>query len=184
LKKLLENPSAPPTDVAISQYPRRDPDTGTDLMGYSIRDSRWRATLWRDRNGPKIIATELYDEQNDPAETVSLADRPERKALLEWFAKHLPPAGSAAIDKNAPKGKKEKDADSKVAASKAASPVEGDDRSVRFDKIDKEKAGKLSREVYLASQSNAEAAAERFEKWDTNKDGFLSREEFVTMGKK
>ncbi len=184
LKNFLENPSAPPTDVAISQYPRRDPDTGTDLMGYSIRDSRWRATFWRDRNGSKIIATELYDEQNDPTETVSLADRPEHKALLESAAKHLPPVGSAAIDKNAPKGKKAKATESKAAANKLAAPIEGEDRNVRFDKIDNAKAGKLSREVYIASQSNAEAAAERFEKWDTNKDGFLSREEFVTLGKK
>ena len=184
LKKFLENPSAQATDVAISQYPRRDPETGTDLMGYSIRDSRWRATFWRDRNGPKIIATELYDEQNDPTETISLANKPEHKALLESLAKYLPPVGSAAIDQNARKSKKAKAADLKAAESKLNAPVEGEDRNVRFDKIDKEKVGKLSREVYLASQSNADAATERFEKWDANKDGYLSREEFVMMGKK
>ncbi len=184
LKNFLENPSAQATDVAISQYPRRDPETGTDLMGYSIRDSRWRATFWRDRNGPKILATELYDEQNDPTETISLANKPEHKALLESLAKYLPPVGSAAIDQNARKSKKAKAADLKAAESKLNAPVEGEDRNVRFDKIDKEKVGKLSREVYLASQSNADAATERFEKWDANKDGYLSREEFVMMGKK
>jgi iduronate 2-sulfatase len=179
LKQFLDNPAAPSTDVAISQYPRRDSDTGTDLMGYSIRNSRWRATFWRDRNGPKILATELYDEQHDPSETVSVADKPEHKALLESLVKYLPPVGSAAIDKNAPQKKK-----GNAAANKPAAPVEQEDRNARFDKFDKEKSGKLSREAYLASQSNAEAAAVRFEKWDANQDGFLSREEFVTMGKK
>jgi iduronate 2-sulfatase len=183
LKNFLDNPSAPAIDVAISQYPRRDPATGTDIMGYSIRDSRWRATFWRERSGPKIIATELYDEQNDPTETVSLANKPEHKTLMESFAQFLPPVGSAAIDNTAPKSKKAKTADSKATAT--APVLDKDlDRNVRFDKIDKEKVGKLSRAIYLASQSNAELASDRFEKWDSNKDGFLSRDEFVSMGKK
>ena len=75
-------------------------------MGYSIRDSRWRATFWRDRNGSKIVATELYDEQNDPHETVSLASNPEYKGLLETFEKHLPPVGSATGGKKATKPKR------------------------------------------------------------------------------
>ena len=36
------------------------------MMVYSIRDSRWRAIFWRGRNGPSILATELYDERNYP----------------------------------------------------------------------------------------------------------------------
>jgi arylsulfatase A-like enzyme len=97
LKNFINNPAAPSTDVAISQYPRKDPVSGLNVMGYSIRDSRWRAIFWRDRNGSRIIATELYDELNDPAETVSVAGAPEHKALMEMFAKYLPPVGSAAI---------------------------------------------------------------------------------------
>ena len=180
LKNFIEDPTLPATDVAISQYPRRDPVTGTDLMGYSIRDNRWRATFWRDRNGPKIIATEFYDEQNDPTETVSLADKPEHAALIESLAKYLPPVGSAAMDPNAPKTKKVK------ASNGTAFPnvVEIDDRDARFDKFDKQKTGKLNREDYMATQSDEKAAIERFQKWDTNKDGLLSRAEFVSMGKK
>ena len=92
MKNFLDDPGAPATDVAISQYPKNAPEG--PVMGYSIRDSRWRATFWRERNGAKIVATELYDEQNDSDETVSLADRPEHAALLETLAKHLPPVGS------------------------------------------------------------------------------------------
>ncbi len=190
LKHFLDNPSAPATDVAISQYPRKDQSTGTELMGYSIRDTRWRAIFWRDRNGPNIIATELYDEQNDPMETVSLASKSEHKALMDSFAKHLPPVGSAAIDSNVAKSKKAKVAEAKTAEAKqldvkpAQSALSSEERAARFDKFDKEKVGKLSREAFLATQPSSAAASERFEKWDSNKDGYLSREEFITMGKK
>ena len=104
LKNFIEDPSAPTTRVAISQYHRRDSVSGTNVMGYSVRDSRWRATFWRDRSGADIIATELYDEQNDPNETVSLADKPEHKALLGLLVKHLPHVGSAAIETKTTRG--------------------------------------------------------------------------------
>ncbi len=180
MKKFLDSPSAPSTDVAISQYPRRDPATGTDLMGYSIRDSRWRAVFWRDRSGPTVVATELYDEQNDPNETVSLAAKPEYQSMMETFSKLLPPVGSAAVvprSSQAPKPRK-------AGANSAASSPENEDRGSRFERFDKNKAGKLSRDEFLATQSNATAANERFEKWDVNKDGVLTRDEFIKMGKK
>ena len=183
LKNFLDDPNAPATDVAISQYPRRDTATETDLMGYSIRDSRWRAIFWRERSGSKILATELYDEQNDPNETISVADRSEHSALMESFAKHLPPVGSAAIEANAPKGKKAKAGAAKTAEQKPTPAIESEDRAARFDRFDKAKAGKLNRDEYLATQSNELVAKERFEKWDTNKDGFLTRKEFIAMGK-
>ncbi len=177
LKNFIDDPSASATDVAISQYPRNDSKTGMQLMGYSIRDQRWRATFWRDRNGPTIVATELYDEQNDPTETVSLASKHEHKALLESLGKHLPPVGSAAIEPKRSQGKKQN--------SSPANAPKGDagDRGARFDTLDQDKTGKLSRELYVARQSDSEAAAERFTKWDADKDGFLSRAEFVSMGK-
>jgi hypothetical protein len=103
LKNFIENPDAPATDVAISQYPRSTPDGA--VMGYSIRNERYRATFWRVRNGSKIVATELYDEQQDPNETVSLADMPEHKGLLATLAKHIPPVGSDSNPGAKPKGK-------------------------------------------------------------------------------
>jgi iduronate 2-sulfatase len=181
LKKFIENPSAPSTDVAISQYPRKDPDSGLQVMGYSVRNDRWRATFWRDRNGPTIVATELYDEQNDPTETVSLANKPEHKALLETLVKHLPPVGSASMPKkDSVKPKANSKPKSNGKPSTNGSPL---DRSARFDQLDKQKAGKVSREQYLARQSDVDAAEQRFSKWDTDKDGFLSRQEFISQGK-
>lgn len=92
LKPWLDNPSAPSAKVAISQYPRGGKATGNrPLMGYSIRDARWRLTLWRDRRSQEIAATELYDEQNDPAESVNLAGKAEHKATVEALSRFLPP---------------------------------------------------------------------------------------------
>lgn len=91
LRPFLENPGAPSQKVAISQYPRGGAGTGGPLMGYSIRDDRWRCTFWRRRYGTEIVASELYDEQNDPAETVNLADKPEYRAVVAALAQHLPP---------------------------------------------------------------------------------------------
>jgi iduronate 2-sulfatase len=96
LKPFLENPDASATKVAISQSPRSAGKAGGAIMGYSIRDERWRCTFWRERYGSKIIATELYDEKNDPAETVSLHEKPENKAIIEALSRHLPPVGAPA----------------------------------------------------------------------------------------
>jgi hypothetical protein len=150
-------------------------------MGYSIRNDRYRATFYRLRNSSQIVGTELYDEQSDPNETVSLASKPEHKELLATLAKHLPPVGSDAKPEGAEpvKGKKKK-------KDKPADPTPAtstDERGARFDMLDKDKAGKLTREYYTTHQSDAAAAAERFNKYDTDKDGLLSREEFIGRGK-
>jgi hypothetical protein len=58
------------------------------------------------------------------------------------------------------------------------------DRASKFDRLDKDKIGRLTREYYTTHQSDAAAAGERFDKWDTNRDGFLSREEYIAQGTK
>ena len=182
LKPFIENPATPMAKVAISQYPRNAGQAGA-VMGYSIRDERWRATFWRERNGSKIVATELYDEQNDPAETVSLHDRPEHKTLLETLAKNLPailtePAPAKASSK---KNGKAAAAKSAAAPAKTADAATADERGPKFDKLDAAKAGKITRDYYTSHQSDTKAAGERFDKWDANRDGFLTRQEFVTQ---
>ena len=94
LVPLLRDPTGSVKPVAMSQYPRGKGD-GTDgpLMGYSIRDDRWRFTAWREDGGLKIVATELYDERDDPAETRNLASDPQFKSVIDRLASHLPPPG-------------------------------------------------------------------------------------------
>jgi hypothetical protein len=163
----------------MSQYPKKAPEGA--VMGYSIRNDRYRATFYRLRKGSQIVGTELYDEENDPNETVSLASKPEHQELLASLAKNLPPIGSDA-DREGAKSKKGKTkGNGKPAMPAATTPTE--DRAARFDKLDQDKAGKLSREFYINHQSDAVAAGERFTKWDSNKDGFLSREEYLKQGK-
>jgi iduronate 2-sulfatase len=161
LKPWLENPTAPAAKVAISQYPR-----GGSLMGYSIRDARWRLTLWRDRKNAEIVATELYDEQNDAPESKNVAAaNPEVVARL---SKSLPPFESFKPTR---------------APENEATPKPSSERTAMFGKKDKNQDAKLSSEEFLANQSDADAAKKRFEQWDTDKNGSLSREEFVGMGK-
>ncbi len=176
LKPFIENPNLPKQKVAISQYPRNAGSAG-QVMGYSIRDECWRCTFWRELNGSKIIATELYDELNDPTETVSVHDKPENRIVIESLAKHLPLVGSFAPVESSKK-------DNNSAAKAFPETTTTDERDSRFDKLDAKKEGKISREYYTTHQSDAVAAGERFDKWDVNKDGFLSREEFVTQGGK
>ena len=57
---------------AVSQYPR------VGKMGYSLRDGRYRYTVWlnwkdKKTDTTKILAEELYDYAKDPDETVNVA---------------------------------------------------------------------------------------------------------------
>jgi arylsulfatase A-like enzyme len=175
LKNFIENPAAPATDVAISQYPRSSP-VGP-VMGYSIRNDRYRATFWRERNGSKIIAAELYDGQADPNETISLADKPEHKELLETLITHLPPVGSDLSP-----GAKSKGKGKSKSPTKPTTPSTDGPRDVRYDRLYPGKP-KLTLDEYLGRQSNSDEGKERFARFDSDKDGLLSREEFIKGGK-
>jgi arylsulfatase A-like enzyme len=91
LRPVLDDPAATVRQVAISQYPRGGREAGgRNLMGYSIRDDRWRLTLWRDRKDGTIAARELYDERDDPHETVNVVDRPEHAEVVGRLTAHMP----------------------------------------------------------------------------------------------
>jgi arylsulfatase A len=84
-------------------------------------------------------------------------------------------------------------ADAKAEAVSAATPAAASataaldpaaDRSAKFDKLDKEKTGKLTRDYYTTHQSDAAGANKRFDKFDANKDGIATREEYIKGGAK
>lgn len=107
LEPLLLDPAATVKPVAISQYPRgKGRGSDVPLMGYSVRDDRWRLTVWREDGTDRVVATELYDEQNDPYETRNVAAAPEHREVVERLSRHLPPPGPAASAAPARKGKK------------------------------------------------------------------------------
>lgn len=74
LVKVMKNPGQATKKYAISQYPRGD------RMGYSMRDKRYRYTIWlewknKKTNVDNMIAEELYDYKKDPLESVNLVDK-------------------------------------------------------------------------------------------------------------
>jgi iduronate 2-sulfatase len=97
LLPLLDDPALAWTPAAFSQYPR-----GQHIMGYSVRDERWRFTEWTDRRDGKVIARELYDHGESPTASQNLAGQPQYadtearlSALLDhgqgWRAFHPSP---------------------------------------------------------------------------------------------
>ncbi len=59
------------------------------LMGYSLRTDRYRFVSWRDhrnRRAPALIV-ELYDHENDPTETVNVAEK--NPAVVKKLTKQL-----------------------------------------------------------------------------------------------
>jgi choline-sulfatase len=182
LRPVLDDASAQVRPVAISQYPRND--AGKSLMGYSIRDDRWRLTLWRDRKDNTIHATELYDETNDPHETVNVATKAEHAEVIARLTKFLPPpiAPATAENTGATKGKKGK---AKAKSAEASAPKAGTtkDRGAMFDGRDANKDGKLNKEEFMLNQKEPAQAALNFVKFDKDKSGDVDRQEYVGSGK-
>ncbi len=182
LKPILDDASAQVRPVAISQYPRND--AGKSLMGYSIRDDRWRLTLWRDRKDNTIHATELYDEANDPHETVNVAAKTEHAEVIARLTKFLPPPIAPAAPENtaSPQGKKGK-AKGKSAETPAPKAGTTKDRGAMFDGRDMNKDGKLNKEEFMLHQKDPVQAAQNFVRFDKDKSGDVDRQEYVTSGK-
>ena len=84
LVPIMKNPTAKVKQFAVSQYPRstnavektRLGYADGHFMGYSIRNERYRFTMWlkndfrsdKAYNKDLVVATELYDYQKDPLE--------------------------------------------------------------------------------------------------------------------
>lgn len=73
--------TAPIKDFSISQYPRARDGDAKKIMGYSIRNKRYRLTEWitnsfttaNEFNDKDVVAIELYDYETDALETKNLA---------------------------------------------------------------------------------------------------------------
>jgi iduronate 2-sulfatase len=58
-------------------------------MGYGLKSDRWSYHEWRNFQTGEVVARELYDNQNDPLETVDLAGTDEAKALIPPLAAQI-----------------------------------------------------------------------------------------------
>ena len=81
-----------PIPPGYNEYPRRG------AMGYSMRTDRYRFTLWQDPDDPhSILATELYNHEGDPKETVNIAHLEENTGLIENLTQQLRAGWKAAL---------------------------------------------------------------------------------------
>jgi arylsulfatase A-like enzyme len=87
---VMKKPNKIVKEFSVSQYPRSGSNSETErlgyavgkCMGYSIRTNQYRYTLWMKEdfrstqafNIDLVVATELFDYQKDPNETVNVAD--------------------------------------------------------------------------------------------------------------
>jgi iduronate 2-sulfatase len=109
LVSLMKNDKATVKDFGVSQYYRIIQEAEakklgyetTDVMGYTLRTERYRFTIWMANgfrtNKPfteaEVYATELYDYQKDPLETVSVVNEKEyntvaiemKQKMLQYF---------------------------------------------------------------------------------------------------
>ena len=220
LRPVLENPTAKVKEVAMSQYPKVNKEAPAlkdgfikggkcNVMGYSIRDERWRLILWRGIEDNKIYDTELYDEVNAPTEPVNLANKPENKAVIERLSKFLPapitpPDPNAVVIGKGKKNKlvdttaKNKDEDamfggvdangSATAAPATTTPAvvkTTEQLSADFKKADANHDGKVTKEEFLAVRKKDQAKAEKsFVRYDADKSGDVSEQEWIKANTK
>jgi uncharacterized sulfatase len=103
LRSLLKNPQAPWSAPATTQQVRNE--GGRQIMGYSVRNERWRYTEW----DGGAAGSELYDQDADPHEYQNLAKAEKYAKTVAEMKKFMPktkpqiPAPPAGKQKQQPK---------------------------------------------------------------------------------
>ena len=155
----LRDGALPARDHITHVYPRGE------RLGRAVRDARYRMVEWKKPGAPASEAViELYDYEADPLETANVAAQ-----------------NPQVVEKMRTLLAKQPEAELQISGAKAGKP--NVDRAALFDRRDKDKDGKLTREEFLAEQPDPDKAPARFLQFDANKDGVLSRDEFIFSGK-
>jgi len=97
LVPVMKNPQTKVKDFSVSQYPRSFNKLDTErlgwsdgqFMGYSIRTEKYRYTIWlkdsyrsyKPYSKDLVVASELYDYEKDPDETINVAEEKEYAAV-------------------------------------------------------------------------------------------------------
>jgi arylsulfatase A-like enzyme len=105
LVPVMKNPKAKVKEFSVSQYPRSTNSVEKtrlgyaegNFMGYSIRNERYRFTMWlkdgfrSDKVYTKelVVATELYDYQKDPLEKVNVVNEKSYQKIVAKMTNQL-----------------------------------------------------------------------------------------------
>lgn len=90
LLPILEDPQVEVKDFAMTQHPRPAYYKGQpEVMGYSLRSSRFRYTEWRDWISGEAVAKELYDHEVDGDEMRNLASVKEYGTVVNAMSQEL-----------------------------------------------------------------------------------------------
>ncbi|WP_246229267.1 sulfatase [Sphingobacterium shayense] len=92
---LLKDPQRSWKSAVFSQFLRERKDN--DIMGYSVRTKEFRYTEWQDFQTDEFIACELYDEINDPKETVNLVGQKDQQQNVKALSEVLRKGWEAAL---------------------------------------------------------------------------------------
>ncbi|MBM4154612.1 MAG: iduronate-2-sulfatase [Lentisphaerae bacterium] len=171
----LKDPAAATKEAVLHVYPR-----GGGLIGRAVRETRYRLVEWKAPGAPAADAVlELYDYESDPLETRNLAaEKTDVVARLRAILAKFPEAKPPVQDGGEPGGAKAGGKGGRTGGGRS-----NQDRGAMFDKRDKNRDGRLTREEFLDGQPDPDEAPKRFPTFDTDKSGDLSRDEFIRGGK-
>ncbi len=94
LLPLLKDPGR---DFKKAVFSNQERETIGRRKGFSMRDERYRYTEWRNTVTGEVLARELYDLQEDPLETVNIAQDPANFGLIEKLADQLEAGWKSAL---------------------------------------------------------------------------------------
>jgi iduronate 2-sulfatase len=93
LAPVLDNHKAAVKNFAVSQFPRPISYNFTKNkpknMGYSIRDDRYRYTLWIDFKDGKLLAEEFYDYSKNQVELTNQVDDSDYSDVIDTLRKKI-----------------------------------------------------------------------------------------------
>lgn len=155
---------------------------------WHVREAGWKLNQ----------AGQLFDMKNAPFEEIPVpADSKDEGAVaakkrLSSALSELNPAGGVKGegdgrgDKKKKTGKSEPEVSAKSVEANPPQALSKElaERGEKYDKLDVEKTGKITRDYFITHQTDGTLAGERFDKYDTDKDALLSRDEFITRGGK
>ena len=91
LLPLLTDPHRRFKPAVLTQTPRPNYPRGRrpDVMGYSMRNDRFRYIEWRDFESGRVVARELYDHENDSLERVNVVGEGRYQTVLPGLKRQL-----------------------------------------------------------------------------------------------